>query len=333
MKTEDTYHLIERYLNNDLIGEELDVFRIRMKNDPDFAYDVHIQQLIRSQMIEARKEELRSYLKENAEVKYYGNSWGQPWMYASAAIMVLFISAFFIIEYFVKPSSDLQESKPGIVKPVPSIEVPKTSGNTLSDSVQKTIDSSASKEPLLAMDDIEETMQEMPAITEDEVETTDELDMLFDAPQAEQVELVEEIVVKKDELIAQVSFNVRVLRPMEQTLSQSEENKGLFNRKKADKAKGDSAPEAESSSEIETTGTEVLKVEYWRSPVNYNGYKYNAGKLILYGVGEKEPLSFKKLASNLYMLRNNEWYRLSVNDSGMRFKPLSESTLIEQLQK
>lgn len=332
MKPEDTYQLIDRYLNNELFGEELDVFRIRMKNDPDFAYDVYVQRLIQTQMVEARKKELKSLLKEKAEVKYYGNSWGQRWMYASAAIMVLFVSAFFVIEYYVKPTSDPKEIKPGLVKPAPSIQEPKTTGNPPSDSIQNTFDSAVFEEPLLVMEDNEEPIEE-PLIMEVEDESGDELDVLFDAPKAESVELAEEVVVKKDELIAQATFNVRVLTLVEQAVSTSEENKSLFGRKKAGKEKADSASGAETTAEIKTTGTEVLKVEYWKSPVNYIGYKYNETNLILYGVGEKEQLSFKKLASNLYMLRNEKWYMLSRNDSGMRFKALTDPTLLEQLQQ
>lgn len=91
MMSEETYELIERYLNHELLGEELKSFEQRMKSEPDFAKEVAIhkdaQELVIDQGVLEVKQKLRAIHK--AETRG-GNS---GWKILLSGLAVVLLSA------------------------------------------------------------------------------------------------------------------------------------------------------------------------------------------------------------------------------------------------
>lgn len=71
-------------------------------------------------------------------------------------------------------------------------------------------------------------------------------------------------------------------------------------------------------------------IEFWRSPLNYRGYKFGRNKLVVYGISEYEGLRILKLKEDLFLKYNTSYFKISNTDDFMPFnKVIDELTLIE----
>lgn len=59
----ETYHLIDRYLNGELVGEELSSFEAKMQSEADFAQEIELQKLTNSVIAGAAYDRLRAQMK------------------------------------------------------------------------------------------------------------------------------------------------------------------------------------------------------------------------------------------------------------------------------
>ena len=82
-----------------------------------------------------------------------------------------------------------------------------------------------------------------------------------------------------------------------------------------------------------------LLIEFWKSPLNYQGYRMSANRLVIYGLSDVETPEFLFYNNSLYLLYYNEkhdsydYYHL---DNTEQFKPLVKITninLINQLKQ
>jgi hypothetical protein len=66
-----------------------------------------------------------------------------------------------------------------------------------------------------------------------------------------------------------------------------------------------------------------IQIEFWRSPLNYKGYKLSKYNVILYGLTDTENLKIYTLNGILYMKNASTVYKLDYNSD---FKPLERIT-------
>ena len=69
MMDENTYHLINDYLDGSLRGRALDKFKAELKTDSALQEAVAEQQVIIAAIESAREQELKSYLNQNLSKK------------------------------------------------------------------------------------------------------------------------------------------------------------------------------------------------------------------------------------------------------------------------
>jgi hypothetical protein len=103
---ENITDVFDRFLNGQMSEAEAKDFLQQLDTDPALkeAYDWHRN--IVAGIREARREELKDYIKKNANIRYIGNVWGRNWVLTSAAIVTLFFAAYMAIEYIIKPSAN-----------------------------------------------------------------------------------------------------------------------------------------------------------------------------------------------------------------------------------
>ncbi|MGD0711158.1 MAG: hypothetical protein ABR968_08230, partial [Bacteroidales bacterium] len=53
-----------------------------------------------------------------------------------------------------------------------------------------------------------------------------------------------------------------------------------------------------------------LKVEFWKSPINYKGYKTGKNKLVVFGLDQFNMISFRILNNTLYMKYLSDFYQI-----------------------
>lgn len=333
MNEERTYHLIDQYLNGELSGRDLDNFKARLK-DPEFAKQVEIQRQIMETIMDERKAELKRYISENSKVNYIKNSWGNTWTYASAAIVILFVSAFFIIKSFDNSNSEQQT-----VTIAPEAEISEEpTDTTATDSNMLAIETPTSND--MQTPDIQESPVEIHETENEEVSEealTDNFSEMDDdqfkadgrpevaeTTTVKRAEIGEEFdaEVKKDKKLSSKSFSVVQLRPdfTEKDQAASDEVLNI-----------DTAGNDKQELKYKEVSTRTLSVEYWESPVGFNGYKYNYSSLALYGVDKDEAISFKELDNRLYLKRGSKFYHLEKNGSYNKFVAVINPTLLKVL--
>ncbi len=75
----------------------------------------------------------------------------------------------------------------------------------------------------------------------------------------------------------------------------------------------------------------ILRVEFWKSPINYKGYKISNNKLVVFGIDQFDMVSYKMVNKVLYLKYMSDYYQI---DRTINFKPLvpvNSPQLISQL--
>lgn len=75
------------------------------------------------------------------------------------------------------------------------------------------------------------------------------------------------------------------------------------------------------------------KIEYWKSPINYKGYKMTRNKLVLYGISSADPMSLFRIDDDIYMKHLNTIYRLGFTNDFRQFEKVSDPTVQARLNK
>lgn len=130
---------------------------------------------------------------------------------------------------------------------------------------------------------------------------------------AEKMSQDDEIVVRKDEMLSSRAIEVVNLSA------------------NADKAGKDSLLQKVSGVREDSKGT--YKVEYWKSPINYKGYKMSRNKLVLYGISSADAVSLFKIDDDIYMKHLSTVYRLAFTNDFRQFEKVSDPVVLARLNK
>lgn len=97
--------VFDRYLTGKMTEVEEREFLAQLEKDAALNQAYQFHRNIVAGIREARREELKDYIKQNAKIRYIGNVWSTKWVMASAAVITLFFLSYIVIEYVVKPNS------------------------------------------------------------------------------------------------------------------------------------------------------------------------------------------------------------------------------------
>jgi len=121
----------------------------------------------------------------------------------------------------------------------------------------------------------------------------------------------EEIIVKRDELIESRSMKLTVLN------------------RNATKGKTDSLIsvfQGSSSQSIE------YRIEFWRSPINYRGFKFVRNAIVTFGLDPNESSRLFQLEDKFYLKHGISVYRLFMTEKFEPFSKVIDENLIKQLR-
>ncbi len=98
--------VFDRFLTGQMSEVEAKEFLQQLESDPALreAYEWHRNMV--AGIREARREELKDYIKKNANIKYIGNIWGRSWVMTSAAILVIMFASYVAVEYFMNSGNN-----------------------------------------------------------------------------------------------------------------------------------------------------------------------------------------------------------------------------------
>ena len=75
----------------------------------------------------------------------------------------------------------------------------------------------------------------------------------------------------------------------------------------------------------------MMKVEFWRSPINYIGYKFDNTKLVLFGLLEFDNVLLKGIDNQLFVKYNKEYFQIENTDDFKSLIPVKDASLIKEL--
>jgi hypothetical protein len=84
---------------------------------------------------------------------------------------------------------------------------------------------------------------------------------------------------------------------------------------------------------LQTSRKEMLLVEFWKSPLNYQGYRMSANNLIIYGFADIETPDFIFFNSSVFMNDNDNYYHLENTEQFKPFVKITNTNLINQLKQ
>jgi hypothetical protein len=123
--------------------------------------------------------------------------------------------------------------------------------------------------------------------------------------------LDDQIVVKKDEIITSSSMNV-------------------INLGTQSKPTGKDST-LESISGIKDDGKNQVNkftVEFWRSPINYRGYKMSKNKIILFGMNPDENMRLYRVDENIYIRQSSALYKIDYTNEFRGLERVSDPQLL-----
>ena len=350
MVDEKTYHLINDYLNGDLQGTTLDIFKNRLKSEKDLRKAVSEQKVIIAALYTVREQELRDILKSDTKkTKVIGIG---PYLktagLAAAAIAILVV-AFFGIRPYITDRADTNTAQESKAKPQQTLEKPEpiTEDSILiadNPAIETTTIDTQTLALLEPISLVEKTPEEDAMEDSETLEENDISEMELETAvvpkkstaNAPSTSADLDVVVKSDQLLTSQSFVVTTISPIFK-----EENKDILQNDDAesstryvttDRGKEDAdAPEAEEYKVAYKNKS--ISVEYWNSVVNYTGYKYTGQKVQLYGIDQKATLKFKELDNRLYVQIKGTQYFLEKNNKYNRLVEVINPTLLKVLNE
>ncbi len=304
--------LLEAYLEGTLSAEQQTQVENRLKADDAFRADYDMYRLMLSAISENRKTELKSFIIKNVKVKSTP-FFRTPTFYAAAAasVVLCLISYFVIYNKLVEQNTVAQAEKQEVRSEPTSVSktdtaqplVEKESTQNKESHQAETSQSTAEKKSgAVAFEDTRGVEQR----GDDDAAST--MDNISSNPND-----LDQIKVESDKMqvdtILFISRKIYIAKPKQFQANAND----LYT--------------------VITTGDKLkLEVQFWKSPISYNGYKFVNQVLIIYGNYDPSLAYYQELKEVVYLKYKNEYYRISPTETFTGMKKETDSKVIADLE-
>ncbi|MCX6312763.1 MAG: hypothetical protein NT084_14165 [Bacteroidetes bacterium] len=110
-------------------------------------------------------------------------------------------------------------------------------------------------------------------------------------------------VVRKDEMLAEKTYSAQII---------------------ANKKAGDSTAIKENPSTVD--------VEFWKSPLNYHGYKFSRNKLVLFGFGDQDLVSVFKMENETFLKCLTGVFRVEPTTEFHQLERVTDESLLSKIK-
>lgn len=117
----------------------------------------------------------------------------------------------------------------------------------------------------------------------------------------------DEIIIRKDELLGQKMLAVN-------NLDNPEEHDSISGKPAADSPKS------------------YLSVEFWKSPLNYRGYKFSRNKLVIFGLEDGDIESIFRSDNTTYLKSSIGLFRIEPSTDFRQMERVTDESLISKMQ-
>lgn len=295
------------YLSNSLSDEQKQAFENKLSQDKAFSEAFYVHKLLVHGIKEHSREQLKNHLKENGKIQYWGeNIWPRSMRMAAAAVLVIFIGLYAVIHFYLPPIDKNNIAIQTKTTPEP-ITAPL-------DSVKETM-----KAPEIALDerapkeDINYKQAEIAEFNSDEV-LIEAIEQDVAGVEAEAMDYQSPYKVLSEKKISDTIVSARTIYFAEVDYKDNaySQNKSLSNKKKSaqlpaqtsnsvqeealnklllDDTSGNAKKEGKKSADVSKPDKTIV-IEYWSSPVNFKGYRYDKNVLRLYSLKDQNAQVF-----------------------------------------
>ncbi|MFM8433168.1 MAG: hypothetical protein ACKOA1_10265 [Bacteroidota bacterium] len=288
--------LIDRYLLRQLSGAELKLFEDRMHSDTSFRHRVEF----RSQIIDGIRISADTALEKKIfEFLSYRKSRIPFGLKMLSAFILVVLTGLLVWNYVGDNSSKktgLFDFK-GIAR-----RTPRTAENHA--------DSSS------------HFLSQVPVSDSAVIEST-ELDTTLSADEVQSDSMVindgeEEIVVRKDQLVASKAMNSRLVGAETKQVSLAADA--------AKKLNPDAGLPEISDDKI------TYQVEFWVNPINYEGYRFSGDRLILFGIDNPDACELVSVNGSLYLKSSGEVFELAPSADLRGYSQVRDPELIKTIK-
>ncbi len=354
------HELIDQYLMGELVGQDLDKFKIRLKDDPAFLKQVQLQKAIIQSIEASRHADLKAMLQERTS-KSRGIIPLNGRLLAIAATVVSLVALGFVLRYvigFGPENSELStEDKPPAVQE--QVAKPDAQEQDADDLVLVDSLKNEDKKPL-PITEIDSNAQyvvadEEPVDEEIEepryfnVETDEDADLAQLREDEEELD-GERFKARRDTMLGSTNVvlwavnTASVVRQSDITSvttnddTDKKASRGL-GRKNKDKKQKEELDKESVPDELKAPAKPIrqqvksVRVEFWHSIVNFKGYKFDGNKLLLFDTPQNTSLSLTQLDGNIYLNKNGTYYRIIANNSFNQLRKVTDSTVLNSLNQ
>jgi hypothetical protein len=286
-------HLVDRFLNGELSGIELEEFNEKVSADADFAREVDLQKVIYSGIAHAREEELK--LKIKIAINY--RKARVP--FALKLIIVFLVILVLGISFWSYVGNEFEKLKPY--------------NNFVSlfkgEAKQENAEKKKKNNPIIIENDHKVIEPSADSVIHDTTAAIPDTTLSSNAVPEEDIE------VKKDIMIVARSI------PVIDKSTQKDESLSKDVSKKL--------PDADLPTEERV---DTFIVEFWVSPIHYRGYKMSKNKVVLFGIENLEDVKLYRVNNSIYMSYDNDWFPLMISYDFTPYQKLKESDLPQELK-
>lgn len=74
-------------------------------------------------------------------------------------------------------------------------------------------------------------------------------------------------------------------------------------------------------------------VEFWKSPINYRGYKLGRNKIVLFGIYQADDISLVSVGSSVFLKNRDVYFRLEPGEEYASLSPVADKNLLVLLNQ
>jgi len=297
-------HLIDRYLQDDISGIELQNFLQRLKEDGPFAKQVEIQKLIYAGVEKANHDSLKDIIITSIDYRKPAIPNALKMIVTFLVIIVLGSSLWFYVGNETA-NKDQSNSWFAFLKSKNKDEHIKSNEEKLSpvmrQKVSTPVDTSiAIIQNKISAEDSMNVESQKESSGADTIQTGNDDD---------------NIVVKQDQLLISTTIVVE-----DKSESGKEIDESLSKEAVEQLNPAADLPEKEKPPPSFIT-------EFWVSPINYRGYKMSKNKLVLFGIEEPDAVKLYRVNEGIYMSYLREYYKLTDTFDFVSYQKLKEAEI------
>jgi hypothetical protein len=312
---------IELYAAGLLEGRELLDFEAQLEMDAGLKKETLFRKSVVDAIREVRQRELKSYIKAQSKVRLAANPWGKVWTIASVVIVVVAAAVYFIDlkNILSKQETTQEEPNPVVAPPVIVQNETKDTVSVVEDTTSVAETESAPVQPYKTEN---YTAGNQADETEKQEERSEETARTVDTVSTDP-ENNEEIIVKRDELLATINLKpiVKVVKSAEKQLTEDEISNSTAEKLNPEARLPDPEPKQE-----------LFRVELWKSPINFRGYRMVKNRLTLFGVEQNVILRLYRIDDELYLEYGpGQFSKLYPGDQFNAFVRIRDPEILSQL--